>query len=184
MLQRIDKANYSRQTPMIASSAIQYESADRVQTMNAAGLGVIQPMVKQLGLAETSNRVCPIFRIRLPYSEPDHVLNIAYNLLVVGTCMEHFELRRKDEVSLNALRAERIPDPTTSGDFCRRFSNRDVFALMESFHEASLKVWKQQLDSFFDIAVIETDGAIVETCGERKEGISMNYKMQWARLQS
>ena len=57
----------------------------------------------------------------MPYSESDHVLNIAYNLLVGGTCLEHLELRRNDEVYLDALGAQRIPDPTTAGDFCRRF---------------------------------------------------------------
>jgi hypothetical protein len=39
----------------------------------------------------------------LPYSESDHVLNIAYNLLAGGTCLEHLELRRNDEVYLDAL---------------------------------------------------------------------------------
>ncbi len=176
VMQRIDKADWSGQSPMIAPPSIQYEMADRVQAMNAGGLGVIQQMVKQRDLAETINRICPIFKMRLPYSEADHVLNIAYNLLAGGTCIEHLELRRNDEAYLNALGAERIPDPTTAGDFCRRFNKRDVFALMESFHEARLKVWKQQPDSFFEMAVIEADGTMVETTGERKEGISMNYE--------
>ena len=177
--QRIDKANWSGQSPMIAPPAIQYELADRVQAMNAGGLGIVQQMVKQLNLAETINRNCPIFKMHLPYSEADHVLNIAYNLLAGGTCIEHLELRRNDEAYLNALGAERIPDPTTAGDFCRRFSKWDVFALMESFHEGRLKVWKQQPDPFFDMAVIEADGTMVETTGERKEGISMNYENKW-----
>lgn len=176
---RIDKANWSGQSPMIAPPAIQYELADRIQATNAGGLGIVQQMVKQLGLTESINRNCPIFKMHLPYSEADHVLNIAYNLLAGGTCLEHLELRRKDEAFLNALGAERIPDPTTAGDFCRRFSNWDVFALMESFHEARLKVWKQQPTSFFDLAIIEADGTQVETYGEHKEGISMNYKKQW-----
>ena len=155
-MQRLDRANWSGQSPMIAPPSIHYELADRLQAMNPGGLGVIQQMVKQLDLAESINRICPIFKMRLPYSEADHVLNIAYNLLAGGTCIEHLELRRKDEAYLNALGAQRIPDPTTAGDFCRRFSRWDVFALMESFHEARLKVWKQQPDSFFDMAVIET----------------------------
>ncbi len=139
--QRIDKANWSGQSPMIAPPAIQYELADRVQATNAGGLGVIQQMVKQLGLTESINRICPIFKMHLPYSEADHVLNIAYNLLAGGTW--------------------------------------DVFALQESFHEARLKVWKQQPESFFDQAIIEADGTQVETWGEHKEGMSINYKGEW-----
>jgi hypothetical protein len=164
---------------MIDPPAIQYEFADRMQAISAGGLGVVQQLVKQLGLAESINRCCPIFKIHLPYSEADHVLNVAYNLLAGGTCLEHLELRRQDEAYLNALGAERIPDPTTAGDFCRRFGEVEVMALQEAFHEARLKVWQQQPDSFFDIAIIEADGTQVETYGEHKQGMSINYKGQW-----
>jgi hypothetical protein len=179
VLQRIDPANWSGRSPMIGPPAIHYELADRVQAMAAGGLGIVQELVKRLDLVETINRTCPIFKLRLPYSEADHVLNIAYNLLAGGGCLEHLELRRNDEAYLNALGAERIPDPTTAGDFCRRFTPWDVFALSEAFHEARLKVWRQQPDSFFDLAEIEADGTMVETCGEHKEGIGMNYKKEW-----
>lgn len=47
----------------------------------------------------------------------DYVLNIANNPLPGGTALEHLELRRKDKAYLNALGVERIPDPTTTGDF-------------------------------------------------------------------
>ena len=47
-------------------------------------------------------------------------------ILAGGKKIEHLELRRNDEVDLNALGAVRIPDPTTAGDFCRRFAEHDV----------------------------------------------------------
>ena len=42
-----------------------------------------------------------------------------------------------------------------------------------------MKIWKQQPDSFFDQAIIEADGTQVETWGEHKEGMSINYKGEW-----
>ena len=36
---------------------------------------------------------------------------------------------------LDALGADRIPDPTTAGDFCRRFTTDDVVALQDIFNE-------------------------------------------------
>lgn len=176
---RIDKANWSGQSPMIDPPPIHYELAERTQAVAAGGLGVVQQLVRQLEVAESINRGCPIFKYYLPYSEADHVLNIAYNLLAGGTCLEHLELRRRDEAYLNALGAERIPDPTTAADFCRRFDEWNVFALQEALHEPRLKVWGQQPDEFFDLAVIEADGTMVETCGEKKQGIGMNHKKQW-----
>ena len=35
--------------------------------------------------------------------------------------LDDIELRRNDEAYLNALGAAALPDPTTAGDFCRRF---------------------------------------------------------------
>jgi hypothetical protein len=79
-------------------------------------------MVNRLGLAEMINRSVNLFKIYLPYSESDHVLNIAYNIVAGGTCLDHLELRRNDEVYLDALGVQRILDPTTAGDFYRRFT--------------------------------------------------------------
>jgi hypothetical protein len=164
---------------MIAPPMMQYELGDRVQALSAGGLGVVQELVKQLGLAEAIHEKCPIFKLHLPYSEADHVLNIAYNLLAGGTCLEHLEFRRQDEAYLNALGAERIPDPTTAGDFCRRFNAETIVALQEAFHEPRVKVWQQQPAAFFDLAIIEGDGTMVETDGEHKQDIGVNYKGQW-----
>jgi hypothetical protein len=179
LTKRIDPLNWNGRSPMFDPPAIHYELADRTQAVSVGGLGVVQQLVKQLRLAESINRGCPIFKLHLPYSEADHVLNIAYNIMAGGTCLEHLEVRRTDEAYLNAVGAQRIPDPTTAGDFCRRFTAWDVFALMESFHEARLQVWRQQPDSFFDLAEIEADGTLVETDGEQKAGIGINHKGQW-----
>ena len=140
---------------------------------------MIHQMVKQLKLDDAINRRVNVFKIYLPYSESDHVLNIAYNLLAGGTRLEHLELRRNDEVYLNALGAQRIPDPTTAGDFCRRFEPQQVVALMETINETRIKVWQQQPSSFFEEAVIDGDGTMVETYGECKMGMDINYKGQW-----
>lgn len=140
---------------------------------------MIHQMVKRLKLDSSINSRLDVFKIYLPYSESDHVLNIAYNLLAGGTCLEHLELRRNDEVYLNALGAQRIPDPTTAGDFCRRFDPIHIFGLMEIFNDTRIKVWQQQPDSFFEEAVIDGDGTMVETYGQCKEGMDINYKGQW-----
>jgi hypothetical protein len=89
------------------------------------------------------------------------------------------EQRRNDEAYLDALGAHRIPDPTTAGDFCRRFEDLQVLELMQGINRARRVVWKQQPQEFFQQPTIEADGTMVETCGEKKEGIGMNYNGQW-----
>ena len=42
--QRIEKKNWSGQSPMIAPPSIEFELSDRIQAVNAGGLGVIQQL--------------------------------------------------------------------------------------------------------------------------------------------
>jgi hypothetical protein len=176
---RIDKANWSGRTPMLQTPAIKYELSDKQQAISAGGIGTIMQLIEQLDLRKAVNDAIPLLKVHLPYDEADHVFNIALNLLAGGSCLDHLETRRSDEAYLNALGAERIPDPTTAGDFCRRFGPCDVMLLMQAFNRVRLDVWRQQPEEFFDVAIIEVDGTIVETCGEKKQGIGMNYKKQW-----
>lgn len=177
---RLDKNDNSGcERPMITASNIDYEIADRTRAVAAGGIGAMQLVAKKLGLAEMVDQRLHLLKIHLPYHESDHVLNIAYNLLAGGQCLEHLELRRNDEVYLDALGARRIPDPTTAGDFCRRFTPGDINALQEVFNEVRLKVWRQQPQAFFDEAIIEADGTMVETTGECKQGSDINHKGEW-----
>jgi hypothetical protein len=51
--------------------------------------------------------------------------------------------------------------------------------LQEVFNATRLKVWRQQPEEFFEEAIIEGDGTMVETTGECKQGMDINHKGQW-----
>jgi hypothetical protein len=165
--------------PALTASNIHYELAERSRGLSTGGIGAMHQLARVSGLIEAVDRRLELLKRHLPYHESDHVLNIAYNILVGGRCLEDIELRRNDEVFLDALGAERIPDPTTAGDFCRRFEPDDVEQLMAAINEARLWVWQQQPDSFFEHAFIDADGTLVETTGECKQGMDISYKGLW-----
>jgi hypothetical protein len=164
---------------MLTASNIHYETAARVHGITHGGIGAIHTLAQQLGLADAINRQLHLFVIHLPYHESDHVLNIAYNALCEGTCLQDIELRRNDENFLNALGARRIPDPTTAGDFCRRFSREHVYTLLDVINQTRLKAWANQPRSFFDRAVIDMDGTLVATTGACKQGMDIAYDGTW-----
>lgn len=177
---RLDKNdNRGCERPMLTATNIQYEIADRSEAVAAGGIGAMHLMARRLGLDEAINHRLGLLKINLPYHESDHVLNIAYNLLAGGTRLEHLELLRNNEAYLNALGARRIPDPTTAGDFCRRFDFGDVHTLMEVFNDTRLKVWQQQPKQFFEEAILDADGTIVETTGQCKQGMDISYNGRW-----
>jgi len=164
---------------MLSASNIHYDIADRTRGLAYGGIGGIQLLARQTGLVKAIDDKLKLLKRHLPYFESDHVLNIAYNILCNGDCLEDIERLRNDEVYLDALGAERIPDPTTAGDFCRRYTKEDVEVLMDIINEVRLGVWRKQPDEFFEEAVIDVDGMIVETTGECKEGMNISYKGIW-----
>jgi len=107
------------------------------------------------------------------------VLNLAYNALCAGTGLPDLGLRRNDEVFLDALGARRIPDPTTAGDFCRRFTRADLDTLQDIFDETRLRAWADQPESFFDLATLDMDGTLVGTGGACKAGMDIAYDGTW-----
>src|SRR5438132_5686486 len=169
---RLDKADLRGcSQPMITASNIRYEIGARGRGIGYGGIGAMHLLVRKLGLAEAIDRRLHLVLIHLPYHESDHVLNLAYNALCDGTCLEDIELRRNDEAFLDALGARRIPDPTTAGDFCRRFTSADMLTLLDLFDDTRVRVWAGQPDTFFEQATIDMDGTLVATTGECKQGM-------------
>jgi len=108
------------------------------------------------------------------------VLNMAYNVLCGGTRLEDIERLRHDTAYMNALGADLIPDPTTAGDFCRRFDEADVATLMEAINAVRPKLWAGRgRELLGPVAYIDADGTIAGTGGEHKAGMDISYKGIW-----
>jgi hypothetical protein len=180
ILRRIEnQPGVERQQPMMAASNIHYEISDRVRASSPGGIGAIHLLARKIGLIDDLDRDLHLLKRHQPYFESDHVLNIAYNLMAGGSRIEHLEVRRNDEVYLDALGATRIPDPTTAGDFCRRFTESDVERLMETFNETRLRAWKGQPAGFFDEAFIDADGTLAPSGGVCKQGVDIAHDGTW-----
>jgi hypothetical protein len=180
ILRRIEnKPGVERPEPMMTASNIHYEIAEKVRGIAPGGIGAIHLLARKLGLIEDIDRDLHLLKRHQPYHESDHVLSIAYNLPAGGQRLEHIEARRNDEVYLDALGADRIPDPTTAGDSCRRFTEADVERLMEIFNETRLRAWRQQPDDFFDEAFLDADGTLAPSAGWCKQGADIAYNGTW-----
>ncbi len=176
---RLRKIAWSPQDrPMMAGSNIHYEVAQRDRGLACGGIGVMHLLARRTGLIRAIDDRLHLLKVHLPYHESDHVLNIAYNILAGGTCLEDIEQQRNNEVYLDGLAAKSIPDPTTAGDFCRRFYEPDVITLMETINEVRLGVWQRQSKRFFKQATIDADGTLATTYGECKEGMDISFKGQ------
>jgi hypothetical protein len=130
-------------------------------------------------LADAIDRDLHLLQRHLPYFESDHVLSLVYNIVAGGKNLQDLELLRTNVTYLDALGAPRIPDPTTAGDFLRRFNAADLDVLMEVINRQRVRVWRRQPAAFREHAILEADGTLVGTTGECKAGMDLSYNGVW-----
>jgi len=164
----------------MSGSTPSYEMAERTTATKAGGLAAIHTMARRLGLPKAIDDRLNLLKRHQPYFESDHVLALAYNALAGGTCIQDLDRLREDEALLNMLGARRLPDPTTSGDLLRRFQAEDVEELQAVINDIRVEVWKAQPRVFHQRAVIDADGTVAGTTGEKKFDMDFNYhKKTW-----
>jgi hypothetical protein len=166
--------------PIFASGKVHYEIGANTDAMSFGGIGAVHRLVTQLGLPEKIDESLKLLKVHLPYHESDHVLNLAYNVLCGGTRLEDIERLRHDTAYMNALGADLIPDPTTAGDFCRRFEEQDVIDLMESINAVRPQLWQGRArDLLGPMTYVDVDGTLSPTYGKKKAGMEISYKGVW-----
>jgi hypothetical protein len=164
---------------MFRDHNVHYEIGDKTRGLHAGGLGAFHLLVRQLGLADAIDGDLHLLKRHLPYFESDHVLNLTYNVLGGGQCLQDLELLRTDETYLDSVGAQRIPDPTTAGDFLRRFRAADIDTLVAVINRKRVQVWQRQPAAFLEHAIIEADGTLVGTTGACKQGMDLSYNGVW-----
>jgi hypothetical protein len=165
---------------MFSAGTVHYEIGANTDATSYGGVAAVHQLVTKLGLVEKIDDRLELLKLHLPYHESDHVLNLAYNVLCGGTRLEDIERLRCDTAYMNALGAKLIPDPTTAGDFCRRFSEADVERLMEAINAVRPKLWRGRgRELLGSMTYIDVDGTIVATCGKKKAGMDISYKGIW-----
>ena len=167
--------------PMFNTGTVHYEVGATTDATNFGGIAAVHRLVTKLGLPKTIDAGLKLLKMHLPYHESDHVLNIAYNVLCGGTRLEDIERLRNDTAYMNALGADLIPDPTTAGDFARRFkTEEDVLTLMDCINSVRPQLWQGRgRELMGPVTYIDADGTIAPTYGECKAGMDISYKGLW-----
>jgi hypothetical protein len=151
------------------------ESDSRGEITHYGGLVLAQQFVRRFGVAKRIDQSLALFKRHAPYHESDHVLALAYTLYVDGTCLEDQGELQGSEAVRRVVGACRIPDPTTAGDFLRRFkSAQEVEQLSGVSDEVQEAVWAKLPGKVrrhrkqHEMALVDLDGHIKPLYGYRK----------------
>ncbi len=89
LAKRLRRKNDSDQAkPMFQPGNLHDEMAGRSRAVGFGGIGVVHTQVTGLGLGDAINENVPLLKTHMPYFESDHVLNLAYNVMTGGTCLD------------------------------------------------------------------------------------------------
>ena len=163
------------------------ESDSRGEITHYGGLVLAQQFVRRFRVAKRLDESLTLFKRHAPYHESDHVLALAYTLYTDGTCLEDQAALQGSEAVRRLVGACRIPDPTTAGDFLRRFTTaQDVEQLSGGIDEVEEAVWSKlprrvrRRRKKHELALVDLDGHIKPLYGVQKEGADFSYDGRWS----
>jgi hypothetical protein len=154
------------------------------------GLALVSAFARRFKLAQTIDERVHVLKLHLPYRESDHILALAMSFYVGGTCLEDLANLQQSEAVQRLVGSCRTPDPTTAGDFLRRFDDRLNPGSLEALRSANDEVQRQVWTALSprrgrkrknpEWAVIDLDGHTKELYGVQKEGADFSRKGQWS----
>lgn len=186
-----DELPWPRRTdvPVIALPKLHAEVDDRAPYTPYGGLALFADVCRRLDVPRVLDEHVHVLKAYLPYHESDHILAQAASLYVGATCIEDMMYIQKDEAVLRMLGACRTPDPTTAGDFLRRFDDGDnpgsLAELRGAIDEIQSRAWrriakKTRRRRKGSVAVVDLDGHIKELCGAQFEDADFSYNGKWS----
>lgn len=162
------------------------EVDERSEVTPYGGLALVSALLRRFDVADTIDRHVQVLKAHKPYHESDHVLALAMSLFVGGTCLEDLATLQNSEAVRRMMGACRLPDPTTAGDFLRRFTSHSLAGLRQAVDEVQGRVWKTLAKQTGHRrrkrpwGIIDLDGHIKELYGTQKEGADFSRTGKWS----
>ena len=145
------------------------------------GLSLAAALARRLRIPRELDRSLKLLRSHRPFTESDHVLTHAYNLFSGGMCIEDIATLQASEPVRRLLGTKRIPDPTTAGDFLRRFQADDLDDLDGAIDRVQAEVWRSLSGRRKQpLGIVDIDSHVRPVYGAKKEGADFSYKGGWA----
>jgi hypothetical protein len=150
------------------------------------GLLLVEQFCRRFDVARRIDERVLLLKQHQPFHESDHILAQALNLYVGGSSLEDLASLQGDEAVRRMFGAVRLPDPTTAGDFLRRFDFESLTELRAAIDAVQDDVWctlarqQEQNREKRPVAVVYLDGHIKEVYGQTIEGADFSYNGKYS----
>jgi Transposase DDE domain. len=137
------------------------------------GLSLFYAMAETLKIPKILDSHVRVKQRDSGYPESEHILALAANAFVGGDFLDDLEALREDDAIKMAIGRKEIPDPTTAGDFCRRFKLGHILQINKAFAEIEHEVYKQRKE--VSHLTVDVDAKVHEVYGKKKQGAAKAY---------
>lgn len=155
-----------------AGHTVRLEVTDEPLTVHT-GLSLFYAMAEALEIPRILDEQVKVKERESGYPESEHILALAANAFVGNDYLDDLEALREDEAIQRAIGRKEIPDPTTAGDFCRRFTLGHILQMNRAFGEIERGVYRRRREKTG--WTIDVDAKVHEVYGAQKEGAARSY---------
>ena len=151
---------------------VRLEVTDEPLTVHT-GLSLFYAMAEALEVPRILDERVHVKERERGYPESEHILALAANAFIGGDYLEDLEALREDIAIQRAIGRKEIPDPTTAGDFCRRFTLGHILQMNQAFAQIQAQVYERRKE--ITAWTIDADVKVHEVYGAQKEGAEKSY---------
>jgi hypothetical protein len=155
-----------------AGHTVRLEVTDEPLTIHT-GLSLFYAMAETLEIPRILDENVRVKERESGYPESEHILALAANAFVGNDYLDDLEALREDVAIQRAIGRKEIPDPTTAGDFCRRFTLGHILQMNRALAEIERGVYRLRREKTG--WTIDVDAKVHEVYGAQKEGAARSY---------
>jgi len=137
------------------------------------GLSLFYAMAEALEIPRILDERIQVKERESGYPESEHILALAANAFMGGDFIDDLDALREDVAIQRAIGRKDIPDPTTAGDFCRRFTLGHILQVNRALGEILAEVYRCRKGIV--AWTIDVDAKVHEVFGAKKEGAAKSY---------
>jgi hypothetical protein len=138
-----------------------------------SGLSLFYAMAESLEIPRMVDENVKVKQRESGYPESEHILALAANAFVGGDYLEDLEALREDVAIQRVIGRKDLPDPTTAGDFCRRFTLGHLLQLNRAYGKIQKRVYEQRRE--ITHWTVDVDAKVHEVYGDKKQGAAKSY---------
>ena len=165
--------------PAFRAQPIKFLFSERNNLTCLGGVALLQKFALALGVPECLNSHLHLLRRHKPYFESDFILTLAHTLYFGGNSIQDTEYLQNSPAFQTLVGAERVPDPTTTGDFLRRFDSASLACFVLAIDELRFRVWDRLPKRHFEVGTVDLDPTIKPVYGASKEKADFTYTREW-----